>query len=67
VVFVLTAAGIYSLTIPSRFVQPLRRSPAERLAAWVLTGPLGHLWSALADVVVLLARWGRARVSGRLH
>jgi hypothetical protein len=47
-------------------VQPLRRSPAERLAAWVLTGPLGHLWSALADVVVLLARCGRARVRGRV-
>jgi hypothetical protein len=67
VVFVLTAAGIYSLTIPSRFVQPIRRSPAERLAAWLLTGPLGHLWSALADVVVLLARCGRARVRGRVR
>jgi hypothetical protein len=43
-------------------VQPLRRSPAERLAAWLVTGPLGHLWSTLADVVVLLARWARARV-----
>jgi hypothetical protein len=43
-------------------VQPLRRSPAERFAAWLVTGPLGHLWSALADVVVLLARYWRARM-----
>jgi hypothetical protein len=46
-------------------VEPLRRSPIERLVAWVLTGPLGHLWSAAADVTVLLARywWGRMRKS----
>jgi hypothetical protein len=50
------------LTIPSRPVQPLRRSPAERLVAWVLTGPLGHLWSVVADVAVLLVRHARARV-----
>jgi hypothetical protein len=57
-----TAAAIQFLTIPSRSGQPLRRSPAERLAAWVLTGPLGHLWSVLADVVVVLLRHARARV-----
>jgi hypothetical protein len=28
----------------------------------VLTGPLGHLWSVLADVVVVLVRYARARV-----
>jgi hypothetical protein len=33
--------------------------------AWVVTGPLGHLWSVLADVAVLLARYGRSRVRGR--
>jgi hypothetical protein len=29
---------------------PLRRGPGERLAAWVVTGPPGHLWSVVADV-----------------
>jgi hypothetical protein len=47
-------------------VQPLRRSPTERLAAWLVTGPLGHLWSVLVDVAVLLARYGWARVRGRV-
>jgi hypothetical protein len=36
----------------------IRRSGAERLQAWLVTGPAGHLWSALADAVVLLAREG---------
>jgi hypothetical protein len=36
----------------------------ERFAAWVVTGPLGHLWSALADVAVPLARYVIARVRG---
>jgi hypothetical protein len=40
----------------------VRRGASERLQAWVITGPLGHLWSALADIVVLLARYARARV-----
>jgi hypothetical protein len=53
---------MYQLTIPSGSVQSLRRSPIERLVAWVFTGPLGHLWSAVADVVVLLARYGWARL-----
>jgi hypothetical protein len=46
-------------------VQPLRRSSIERFGTWVLTGPLGHLWSAVADVAVLLARywWSRVRKS----
>jgi hypothetical protein len=35
----------------------VRRRPGERLQAWVLTGPLGHLWSALADMVVIWARY----------
>jgi hypothetical protein len=39
----------------------------ERFVAWVLTGPLGHLWSAVADVTVLLARywWTRVRKARR--
>ena len=34
------------------------RSRAERLQAWVFTGPIGHLWSLLADAVVLWVRYG---------
>ncbi len=37
-------------------MQTPRRSPAERLQAWLVTGPLGHLWSVLADLGVLFAR-----------
>jgi hypothetical protein len=32
-----------------------------RLAAWLVTGPLGHLWAGLVDWVVLLARLLRSR------
>jgi hypothetical protein len=46
-------------------VARLRRDPAERAQAWLVTGPLGHLWSALADIVVLLARYGAARLRRR--
>jgi hypothetical protein len=28
-----------------------------RFAAWLVTGPLGHLWAGVADWVELLARW----------
>jgi hypothetical protein len=34
----------------------------SRLAAWLVTGPLGHLWGGIADWVELLARWLRARL-----
>jgi hypothetical protein len=36
----------------------------DRLAAWIVTGPLGHLWSVVADVAVLLARYGWSRAAG---
>jgi hypothetical protein len=41
----------------------LRRGRPERAAAWVVTGPLGHLVAGLADWAVLLGRlaWARAR------
>jgi hypothetical protein len=46
----------------------LDRPLPERALAWVYTGPLGHLWSAVADITVLWARWiahvVRRRVSG---
>jgi len=38
------------------------RNPIDRAAAWLVTGPLGHLWSVAVDVVLLWARWGLARV-----
>jgi hypothetical protein len=34
----------------------------DRLAAWLVTGPLGHLWSALADIVLLWTRYLARRV-----
>jgi hypothetical protein len=42
-----------------------RRAPAERLLAWVVTGPLGHLWSAVADITLLWVRWLLLRARGR--
>jgi hypothetical protein len=44
-----------------RAVSGIERSPGERLAAWVVTGPPGHLYGTLADVVVLWVRYGRHR------
>ena len=38
------------------------RGPIERLQAWNVTGPLGHLWSVLVDVVVLWVRYGLFKV-----
>ena len=37
--------------------------PGRRLAAWIVTGPLGHLYGGVADWATLLARyaWARAR------
>jgi len=37
------------------------RSPGEVLAAWIVTGPLGHLYAAIADWAGLLVRLVRAR------
>ena len=48
-------------------MDPLRRDRSEQLAAWLVTGPLGHLWSTLADVVVLLARYGVLRLRRTLR
>jgi hypothetical protein len=41
------------------------RRAAEKLEAWIVTGPLGHLWSALADMVVIWARYVANRARGR--
>jgi hypothetical protein len=48
-----------------RPMAPFRRSPPERLQAWLVTGPLGHLWSVLADITILLVRYGVARLRRR--
>jgi hypothetical protein len=40
---------------------PIRRGPLERAAAWLVTGPLGQLWSVTADVVLLWVRYALAR------
>lgn len=44
-------------------VETPRRGPLERALAWVVTGPLGHLYSVVADLAVFAARSlvGRAR------
>lgn len=42
------------------------RGPAERLAAWLVTGPLGHLYSVLADLGVYFTRWLLGRAKRRL-
>jgi hypothetical protein len=39
--------------------------PRRRLAAWLYTGPLGHLWSTGADVVALWGRWALASARAR--
>jgi hypothetical protein len=33
----------------------------SRLAAWLVTGPLGHLWAGVADSLQLLAQRLRSR------
>jgi hypothetical protein len=38
----------------------------DRAAAWIVTGPLGHLWSVTADVAVLFTRYAGRRVAARL-
>jgi hypothetical protein len=35
-----------------------------RFAAWLVTGPLGHLYAGVADWAALFARWLWARVRG---
>jgi hypothetical protein len=44
----------------------VRRSAAEKLQGWIVTGPLGHLWSALADMTLIWARYLAKRARGRV-
>ncbi|WP_205697704.1 hypothetical protein [Conexibacter sp. SYSU D00693] len=36
-----------------------------RAAAWVVTGPVGHLYGGVADWAVMLTRYAWARARGR--
>jgi hypothetical protein len=45
----------------------IRRPPSERVLAWIYTGPLGHLWGAVADISELWVRWRLSRASIRLR
>jgi len=38
---------------------------ARRFAAWIVTGPVGHLYGGVADLTALLARAAWARARGR--
>ena len=42
------------------FAPIVRRAP-ERLLAWLVTGPLGHLYGTVADIAVFAARHWRDR------
>jgi drug/metabolite transporter superfamily protein YnfA len=37
----------------------------RRLAAWYLTGPIGHLVAGVADVAGMFARWQWSRARAR--
>lgn len=37
----------------------------RRLAAWLVTGPLGHIAAGVVDWAVLTPRWAWARLRGR--
>jgi hypothetical protein len=50
------------LTIPCTPV-----NARDRVAAWIVTGPLGHLWSVIADLAVLFARYGWSRLAARVR
>jgi hypothetical protein len=39
------------------YASGVRRRPGEKLQAWIVTGPLGHLWSALADMTLIWVRY----------
>jgi hypothetical protein len=47
---------------PHDTVAPMR----SRFAAWLVTGPLGHLWAGVADWAELLARWLKGLLRRRL-
>jgi hypothetical protein len=44
-----------------------RRGPLERALGWTLTGPLGHLYGAVVDLLVGSVRYWLARGRERAH
>ncbi len=40
------------------------RPPHVVVAAWIVTGPVGHLYAGVADWAQVLGRYARARVRG---
>jgi hypothetical protein len=40
------------------------RPPHVAVAAWILTGPVGHLYAGVVDWVQVLWRYARARLRG---
>jgi hypothetical protein len=49
-------------------LMPARRlSPSTRFAAWIYTGPLGHLYGGLADWAALLSRHALSRARARVR
>ena len=64
VVLVFTAAVIGPVTVAALTCPAVRRTPVEKLQAWVVTGPLGHLWSALADMTLIWVRYLAHRARG---
>jgi hypothetical protein len=40
--------------------------PHRRVAAWVYTGPLGHLYGTTADIVAAWVSWGRGELRARV-
>jgi len=49
---------------PYRHLIRRPRPPHVALAAWIVTGPLGHLYAGVVDWVVLIVRYARARARG---
>jgi hypothetical protein len=43
----------------------VHRSQSERFAAWLVTGPPGHLYSVLADLTIFAAAAARRRLTRR--
>ena len=43
----------------------MRRSPAERLLAWLYLGPVGHFYGVVVDVFELGGRYWIARMRDR--
>jgi hypothetical protein len=62
VVLVFTAVVTAADDTVARVASPLRPRPLERAQAWLVTGPLGHLWSVTADVVLMWTRYALARL-----